>query len=101
MFVCVQTSIQDQFEFVMRWMNSPDFKDKTLDDGTLQTGHDLIAGQTNANGSRERQFRLRLAQPDGAVRDVVIRTADEWVVPTGGGYFFSPSLDALRRFAGL
>ena len=38
MFVCFQTSIQDQFEFVTRWMNSPDFKDRTLDDGTLQTG---------------------------------------------------------------
>jgi Dyp-type peroxidase family len=97
MFVCFQTSIQDQFEFVTRWMNSPDFKDKTLDDGTLQTGHDLIAGQ--AGGSRERQFRLALKRPDGSPYDVILRTADEWVVPTGGGYFFSPSIDALRNFA--
>jgi hypothetical protein len=25
---------------------------------------------------------------------------NDWVIPTGGGYFFSPSIDGLRLLAG-
>jgi Dyp-type peroxidase family len=93
MFVCFQTSIVSQFEFVTRWMNSPDFKDKAVD-GSIQTGHDMVVGQSNAAG-RCRSMRIRLATQDGTIHDHIISTTEEWVVPTGGGYFFSPSLRAL------
>jgi Dyp-type peroxidase family len=99
MFVCFQSSIKDQFEFVTRWMNSPDFKDKALDDGTIQTGHDLIAGQSNAGGSRARYLRLQLADENGKARDVLVHATDEWVIATGGGYFFSPSISTLNGWA--
>jgi deferrochelatase/peroxidase EfeB len=80
-------------------MNSPDFKDKALDDGTIQTGHDLIAGQSNAGGSRARYLRLQLADENGKARDVLVHATDEWVIATGGGYFFSPSISTLNGWA--
>lgn len=85
LFMAYQTSIVRQFEFVtQKWVNNPDFKD-------IGAGHDPILGQ-NANGSsRTRQFQVPV--PDGSTRTVT--TNDEWVIPTGGGYFFAPSISAL------
>ena len=96
LFACYQTSIEDQFEFVTRsWVNNPEFKDKSVR-GRLQSGHDLIIGQTNENGSRTRHCVLRIRQADESLKDVTVTATEEWVIPTGGGYFFSPSIDALH-----
>jgi Dyp-type peroxidase family len=87
-FAAYQTSIVNQFEFVQKlWANNPDFKD-------AGAGHDLIIGQSNENGSRERHCPVHLA---GATHDLVAKT--DWVIPTGGGYFFSPSISALKFLA--
>ena len=97
LFACYQTSITRQFEFVTQnWVNNPEFKDKSLADGTLQSGHDLIIGQSNQNG-RARRCRVRI---NGADKFVDAGPADEWVIPTGGGYFFAPSIDALCLLTG-
>jgi len=91
LFVCYQTSIIGQFEFLTHfWFNNPDFPEKG-------EGLDLVIGQHNGpNGERLRQARVPLK---GGVVSLV--TAQEWVIPTGGGYFFAPSLDALKLlFAG-
>jgi hypothetical protein len=43
------------------------------------------------------QGRVRQCSLSGAPGDIAeVKTAAEWVKPTGGGYFFSPSLSALR-----
>lgn len=87
LFVAYQTSIVDQFEFVTRnWVNNPDFKDPGA-------GHDPILGQTNQNGSRQRFFKLEL--PNGQPQ--TIRLPKDFVIPTGGGYFFAPSIKALQE----
>jgi Dyp-type peroxidase family len=87
-FAAYQTSIVDQFEFVQKvWANNPDFKD-------AGAGHDLIIGQSNENGRRERRCPVHLG---GASRELVAPT--DWVIPTGGGYFFSPSISALKLLA--
>lgn len=92
LFACYQTSIARQFEFVSQsWVSNPEFKDKSLQDGTLQSGHDLIIGQSNAKG-RTRRCRIRI---DGKDQFIEAGQSDEWVIPTGGGYFFAPSIDAL------
>jgi Dyp-type peroxidase family len=97
LFACYQTSIQEQFEFVTQsWVNNPQFKDK--DDGeTRKSGHDLILGQSNHGGSRARHCVIHV---DGEPRVLEARPEDEWVIPTGGGYFFAPSIDALCLLTG-
>lgn len=99
-FAAYQTSIVEQFEFVTRtWVNNPEFKDVTKD-GELQSGHDFIIGQSNAGGSRERRCRVTFVK-DGAQQEAVITAPADWVIPTGGGYFFSPSIDALCLLTGV
>lgn len=104
LFLCYQTSIQEQFEFITQnWVNNSDFKVKG-------SGHDMIIGQSDGPG-RDRECKIHL--PTDAMGDeqkeVTIRTQDfkdvkrpgqnEWVIPTGGGYFFAPSVNGLRLLA--
>lgn len=100
-FAAYQTSIIEQFEFVTKsWVNNSEFKDPTKD-GELQSGHDLIIGQRNGpDGSRERQCRVTLEAQDGTTTDKIIKAPVDWVIPTGGGYFFAPSIDALCLLTG-
>jgi deferrochelatase/peroxidase EfeB len=88
LFLAYQVSLVDQFEFVTRnWVNNANFKQ----DGV---GHDPIIGQNAADPNRVRTFNLNLPGETQA-----ITTDQEWVIPTGGGYFFAPSIDSLRLLA--
>jgi len=94
-FISYQTSIQNQFEFVSKnWVNNKDFKDEGA-------GHDLILGQTNEN-NRVRSAKIKFTNNAGEVicQDIVTEDANgngiDFVIPTGGGYFFSPSISALE-----
>jgi Dyp-type peroxidase family len=100
-FSAYMTSIVDQFEFVIqRWVNEPNFKDAPLNN-VPRSGHDPIIGQAeNEDGSRTRHFALPLLQSDGTIKTDIVTIDQEWVIPTGGGYFFSPSIDALCLLSG-
>jgi Dyp-type peroxidase family len=90
LFLAYQTSIENQFEFVTKnWVNNPDFKDPG-------SGHDPVLGQSDKNGNRERFFSIKLANGE----EQTIRLEKDWVIPTGGGYFFSPSIHALEVLSG-
>jgi len=81
LFVGYQSSILDQFEFLMRmWAN----KEDTPLNGA---GHDPILSQ-----NRSRVFHLPI---DGKVENITIPKT--FVEPTGGEYFFAPSLGFFKN----
>jgi Dyp-type peroxidase family len=83
-FVCYQRSIADQFEFLQEaWVNSDNFPQGG-------DGVDPIISQAQA----QRSFHL----PGGAVDPVAL--TKQWVTTTGGEYFFSPSISAIRLLGG-
>ncbi|MCB9077889.1 MAG: Dyp-type peroxidase [Anaerolineaceae bacterium] len=88
-FIAYQASIKDQFEVLHnRWINS--------EAGPEDAGLDMLVGQ-NHRPNRPAMFRLRTATATAKAFDV---DDINWIIPTGGGYFFTPSLTAVRRLAG-
>jgi deferrochelatase/peroxidase EfeB len=83
-FLCFQASIEAQFEFLQKsWANSTG--------GPRPGGNDIIIGQTpNQIRSIELPATIAGEQP------VTVTAPTQWVIPTGGGYFFAPSVPALR-----
>jgi Dyp-type peroxidase family len=81
-FLCYQSSIARGFEFVQsQWANKTDFP-------AAGDGEDPIISQDEA----QRPFTL---PPQGPIAGGIAR----WVQTTGGEYFFSPSLEAIRALA--
>jgi deferrochelatase/peroxidase EfeB len=87
LFLSIQASIEDQFEFLTaRWMNDPS---RPKSPG----GHDILLGQNSAPGEE----RVRQCTLFGTgLQQTKVSTDAQWIVPTGGGYLFVPSLSALR-----
>lgn len=98
-FVCYQTSIPNQFEFVQsKWANNPDFIfGKKHPDGTPVTvGIDPIIGQSNAPNRARTTDEPVSNYPTGNVRST-LNEAQDFVIPTGAGYFFMPSIEAMEN----
>jgi Dyp-type peroxidase family len=87
LFLSIQASIENQFEFLQaRWMNDPSRP-------KMPGGHDMIVGQ---NAAAEGGVRRCTIFGSGLQQEEV-RAAGQSVIPTGGGYFFVPSVSALRE----
>ena len=87
LFMSYQGSITDQFHFVTQtWANAPN----SPHDSEPNTGHDSVIGQ-NAAGCF-----IRVPIDSVVANDVQLSLpTDPWVLMTGGGYFFTPSISAL------
>jgi hypothetical protein len=89
LFMSYQTDIENQFELLStRWMNLE--RAPELD----HPGHDLLVGQRN--DGKPRSAELKTA---GRAAPLTAPPSRRWVIPTGGGYFFTPSVSALRGFS--
>jgi deferrochelatase/peroxidase EfeB len=87
LFLSIQSSIENQFEFLQaRWMNDPSRP-------KMPGGNDMIVGQ---NAAAEGGVRRCTIFGSGLQQEQV-NAPNQWVIPTGGGYFFVPSITALRE----
>jgi Dyp-type peroxidase family len=105
MFVCYQTSIPFQFEFLQHtWANNQNFISagavpKVHADGSpVKVGFDPIIGQnTPAGQPQARNTDEPIPNyPTGNVRST-LTIPEPFIIPTGGGYFFVPSISALKN----
>jgi Dyp-type peroxidase family len=97
MFVCYQTSIERQFEYIQCQANNPEFVDGKFRPGSgapVIPGHDPIIGQAAENGPREMDEPYP-NYPAGS-RRTTLEMPNQFVVLTAAAYFFMPSISALR-----
>jgi Dyp-type peroxidase family len=98
MFVCYQTSIERQFEYIQRGhANDPDFVSGKVRPGSgapVTPGFDPIIGQAADGGAREMDEPYP-NYPAGN-RRTTLELPRQFVVLTAAGYFFMPSISALR-----
>jgi Dyp-type peroxidase family len=98
MFVCYQTSIERQFEFIQRsYSNDPDFvggKRRSEGGDVVRPGFDPIIGQAPGDGPREMDEPYP-NYPAGN-RRTALPMPNQFVVLTASAYFFMPSITALR-----
>jgi Dyp-type peroxidase family len=98
MFVCYQTSIARQFEFIQwRHANEPDFvndKVRPMSGAPVTPGFDPIIGQ--AAGSDPREMDEPFPNYPAGNRRTTLEIPNQFVVLTAASYFFMPSITALR-----
>ena len=98
LFVCYQTSIERQFEYIQRsHANNPGFVSGKLRPGSgvpVTPGFDPIIGQAADQGAREMDEPYP-NYPAGN-RRTTLEIPRQFVVLTAAGYFFMPSISALR-----
>jgi Dyp-type peroxidase family len=86
LFVGFCASIEDQFEFLRnRWMSNR-FTPQS------PSGNDVFIG-LNANYGQKRVREMNLF--GSGLESQTLSTGAAWVVPTGGGYYFVPSMSAI------
>jgi deferrochelatase/peroxidase EfeB len=91
LFLSIQSSLEEQFEFLMaRWMGDPTRP-------KMPGGHDIFIGQ-NAKSGEERERRCVIFGK--GLQQAQIATRAQWIIPTGGGYFFLPSIRVLNEVLG-
>ena len=102
MFVCYQTSLLHQFEFVQgSWANNPDFVSPAVpkqgpDGKPVRVGFDPIIGQAQPGVVRTCNKPIPTDSPSG-VQPSTLQMPRTFIVPTGGAYFFVPSISALKN----
>ena len=97
MFVCYQTSIERQFEYIQRrYADNPDFATGKMrpGGGAVTPGYDPVIGQ--APGDEARYMDEPYPNYPAGTRRTTLDIPSEFVVLTAAAYFFMPSITALR-----
>jgi Dyp-type peroxidase family len=88
LFLCYQASIEQQFEFLMsQWVNR-------IDTPHPSGGRDALIGRHSPDANLP-PSEITLTGADGQPRKLPL--ISNWITPVGGGYFFAPSLTAIRE----
>ena len=86
-FICYQSSIENQFVFLQRnWANH-------AANPNSGGGEDPIIGNGAEDHQRHRFVDVRAA---GQQQPETLELPADWVITTGGGFFFSPSISAIH-----
>lgn len=89
LFMCYQKNLSSQFEYIQaKFANNPRFPKP---ENGIQHGHDPIIGRPM------KEHDTGIVNFMSEKKTQVIRGLKQWVVTTGGEYFFSPSLSALKN----
>jgi len=103
LFLSYQSSIKNQFEFLTKnWMNRPDRPTNAPSPNNNDSGYDMLVGQ-NGFSDRIRYGHFQKNVNNNVLEEQVATgglSILDWVIPTGGGYFFSPSIRSLKSFFG-
>ncbi|KAI0782337.1 DyP-type peroxidase [Abortiporus biennis] len=89
LFVSYQSTLANGFQFLQKsWANQETFLSRA---GVTKPGLDPIIGQSNTDPTLREMVG---SDPNNPTNE--LKFPQEWVVPRGGEYFFSPSIPALR-----
>jgi hypothetical protein len=99
LFLSYQTDIEKQFMFLAsNWANAANAPVAAVNIVTpgeeVGDGHDMVIGQ-GATDSRTRFCVIHEGSRKSRISTLEAQTK-EWVVATGGGLFFSPSISIVR-----
>jgi Dyp-type peroxidase family len=92
MFVCYQTSIERQFEYIVKNFINDDPDSAHAN----KRGPDALVGQNRDHNNHRHVEGLAPSYPSGDPHRSI--SLDTFVSPAGGGYFFVPSLTAFEEF---
>ena len=102
-FLSYQNSIQEKFEFLTRkWMGKSDAPTNAPSTSAEPSGYDLLVGSINATTTDDRElFGNLYFKKDDRYIHYQAKTnkfsMHHWITPTGGGYFFTPSIKLLNE----